>query len=219
MRDKDANALLAAIREGGYGEAYPGRNRGERPWWSEEPFHVLVSTVLSQRTKDENTYNASNRLFSRYPGIDDIASAPLEDIIELVRPAGFPKAKGSAIKKIALLVRDEYGGELPRDIDVLLTFPMVGRKTANCVLAYAFGEDAICVDVHVHRICNRLGLVETRTPDETELALREVVPKHLWKSVNRLMVVFGQTICRPRAPLCDECPVSGWCDYLESLKE
>lgn len=219
MRDKDAGTILMAIREAGYGEAYPGRNRGKRPWWGRDPFHVLIATVLSQRTKDENTFNASDNLFSKYPGIDDIASAPLEEIIELVRPAGFPRVKGTAIKEIARKVRDEHGGEVPRDIDVLLTFPMVGRKTANCVLAYAFGDDAICVDVHVHRISNRLGLVDTRTPDETEMVLREVVPQDLWKSINRLMVVFGQMICRPRCPLCDECPVSGWCDYFDSLEK
>jgi endonuclease-3 len=218
MTECDPGKILRMIKEAGYGEAYPGRNRGVKPWWSEEPFHVLVATVLSQRTRDENTFNASDRLFSRFPDPEAISKAPLEEIIEQVRPAGFPSAKGRAIKEISRRVVEEYSGRVPEDLEVLMGFPMVGRKTANCVLAYAFGRDAICVDTHVHRISNRLGLVTTRSPDETEMALREAVPKEHWRSINRLMVVFGQKVCRPRVPLCDECPVNHCCDYWASSR-
>jgi len=218
MVEKDVKLILRIIGEAGYGEAYPGRNRGSPPSWSREPFHVLVATVLSQRTKDENTFNASDRLFARYEGPVEMSKASVDDLVELVRPAGFPRAKAKAIKEIARLVHEEHNDQVPRDMDVLLTFPMVGRKTANCVLAYAFEDDAICVDTHVHRISNRLGLVETRTPGETEMTLRNIAPRSLWRSVNRLMVVFGQKICRPRNPMCEECPVNGLCDYYASLK-
>ncbi|HUV24523.1 MAG TPA: endonuclease III [Methanomassiliicoccales archaeon] len=219
MPIKDAELILERIRDAGYGEAYPGRNRGRRPGWRRDPFHVLIATVLSQRTKDENTFNASEMLFAKYDTPSDIAAAPLEELEKLVRPAGFPKAKASAIKEIARMVHDQHRDEVPRDIEILLTFPMVGRKTANCVLAYAFGEDAICVDTHVHRISNRLGLVETNDPDRTEMALREVVPRSLWRDINRLLVVFGQEICRPRNPKCEVCPVSSDCDYYISSEK
>jgi endonuclease-3 len=219
MSSKKAERILEKIRSAGYGEAYPGRNRGRKPGWSLDPFHVLISTVLSQRTKDENTFNASEMLFSRYDTPSDIASAPLNELEEVVRPAGFPRAKASAIKEIARMVHEHHSDEVPRDIDVLLTFPMVGRKTANCVLAYAFGEDAICVDTHVHRISNRLGLVSTKDPDHTEMALREVFPPRLWRDINRLLVVFGQEICRPRNPRCEECPVNSNCQYFASLEK
>jgi len=219
MVEKDVELILRIIGEAGYGEAYPGRNRGGPPSWSREPFHVLVATVLSQRTKDENTFKASDRLFARYEGPVEMSKASVDDLVELVRPAGFPRAKAKAIKEIARLVHEEHNDQVPRDIEILLTFPMVGRKTANCVLAYAFEDDAICVDTHVHRISNRLGLVETRTPDETEMVLRNIIPRSLWRSINRLMVVFGQKICRPRHPLCEKCPVNGLCDCYASLKK
>jgi endonuclease-3 len=175
--------------------------------------------VLSQRTKDENTSNASKRLFAEYDTSSEIASAPLDELEELVRPAGFPKVKAAAVKEIARRISEEHGGCVPNDMEILLTLPLVGRKTANCVLAYAFGEDAICVDTHVHRISNRIGLVNTKNPDVTEKALREIVPRVMWRDVNRLLVVFGQKVCLPRYPRCGECPVRTHCDYFASLKE
>lgn len=219
MHSKNAEHILEKIRDARYGEAYPGRYKGRKAGWSRDPFHVLISTVLSQRTKDENTFNASEVLFSRYDTPLEIASAPLQELEELVRPAGFPRAKATAIKEIARIVHEHHSDEVPRDIDILLTFPMVGRKTANCVLAYAFGEDAICVDTHVHRISNRLGLVSTKDADHTEMALREVFPRRAWRDINRLLVVFGQEICRPRNPKCEECPVSSSCEYYASLEK
>lgn len=216
---KDAEKILDLIEKAGYGRAYPGRNDKGRPSWSENPFHVLIATVLSQRTKDENTYRAANRLFSKYATPAEISKAPLSEIQNLIKPAGFPTVKAEAIKKISSLILEKYDGEVPRDIDTLLSFPLVGRKTANCVLAYGFGIDAICVDTHVHRITNRLGIVKTKNPVETERVLREVVPKHRWKDVNSLLVVFGQEVCKPRRPRCSSCPVSNLCDYFTDQRE
>ena len=200
-------------------EAYPGAMEHIDVVWSRDPFHVLISTVLSQRTRDQNTFNASKALFARYDSPGEIASADLDDLIELVRPAGFPQVKAKAIKEICRRLHQDFDDAVPPDIDKLLTFPMVGRKTANCVLSYGFGIPAICVDTHVHRISNRIGLVATESPDETEMALREIAPKELWCDINAVMIRFGQRICLPRGPKCDRCSVSTECDFFASLPE
>lgn len=215
---RDARLVLELVRGVCPKGAFPGRNGEEASDWPPDPFHVLISTVLSQRTKDANTYAASAALFKEYGTPEDIANAPLDKIIRLVRPAGFPETKARAIKEIARRIYEEMGGVVPKDMDVLLSLPMVGRKTANCVLAYAFHEPAICVDTHVHRISNRIGLVRTDDPEGTEVALMKVVPKDLWIDVNSLLVTFGQTICLPRNPRCTGCPVASHCDYFSSLK-
>jgi endonuclease-3 len=214
---KDARLVLELVRKVCPMGAFPGRNGEEVADWSPDPFHVLISTVLSQRTKDANTYAASAALFKEYDTPEDIAKAPLDKIIRLVRPAGFPETKARAIKEIAKRVHEDMGGEVPKDMDALLSLPMVGRKTANCVLAYAFHEPAVCVDTHVHRISNRIGLVRTSDPEATEMALMREVPRDLWIDVNSLLVTFGQTICLPRNPRCTRCPVAPHCDYFSSL--
>lgn len=211
---KPVEEIIEGIRSGGYGSASPGRGGEEKPIRLRDPFHVLIATVLSQRTKDANTHFAATRLFARYDSPRAIACAPLDDLRELIRPAGFPNAKARAIREISRIILEEHGGKVPNSMDELLALPMVGRKTANCVRAYAFMEDAICVDTHVHRISNRIGLVETRHPDETEAGLRKAVPRHLWREINSLMVTFGQQVCRPRNPRCPECPISEHCDYF-----
>lgn len=212
---KAVEEIIEGIRSGGYGSAFPGRGGGESPIRSRDPFHVLIATVLSQRTKDANTHAAVTRLFARYDSPRSIADAPIDELKELIRPAGFPNAKARSIKEISRIILEDHGGEVPRRMEALLSLPMVGRKTANCVRAYAFQEDAICVDTHVHRISNRIGLVSTKHPDETEAALRNVVPKPLWREINTLMVTFGQKVCRPRNPRCEECPINRHCDeYL-----
>jgi endonuclease-3 len=200
-------------------EAYPGAMEHIDVVWARDPFHVLISTVLSQRTRDQNTFNASKALFSRFDSPGAIASADLEELIELVRPAGFPQAKAKAIKEICRRLHLEFGDTVPSDIEVLLTLPMVGRKTANCVLSYGFRIPAICVDTHVHRISNRIGLVKTVSPDETEVALKEIAPKELWCEINAIMIRFGQRICLPRRPRCDRCSVKVHCDYFASLPD
>jgi endonuclease-3 len=200
-------------------EAYPGAVEHIDVVWARDPFHVLISTVLSQRTRDQNTYNASKALFARFDTPADIASADLNVLTELVRPAGFPAVKAKAIKEICRRLHQDFADQVPADIEVLLTFPMVGRKTANCVLSYGFGIPAICVDTHVHRISNRIGLVSTASPDDTEVALQEIAPKELWCDINAVMIRFGQRICLPRRPRCDECSVRSECDYYSALPE
>ncbi|MDD1775316.1 MAG: endonuclease III [Methanobacterium sp.] len=182
-----------------------------------DPYRVLIRTILSQRTRDENTDQASARLFSKYSDIEEIAQADVADIEELVRPAGFYHVKARRIIEVSQILLDVFGGEVPDNIDELLTLPGVGRKTANCVLVYGFRIPAMCVDVHVHRISNRLGLVETRNPDQTEEELKKLIPVKYWCKINDLMVQFGQTICRPISPIHDICPLSDCCKYFAEL--
>ncbi|NLX48173.1 MAG: endonuclease III [Euryarchaeota archaeon] len=193
------------------GMAFPGLIDEEDTWWEKDPFHIMVATVLSQRTRDLNTFHASSNLFRRFNTPEDMAAADIDELESLVRPVGFYRAKAKAIKEIARLVVENGG--VPRDIDKMTEWPMVGRKTANCVMTYAFKEPAICVDTHVHRISNRLGLVDCATPDETEMALRKVFPRTLWCEINGTMVRFGQKICLPRNPRCSQCPVRNECAY------
>ncbi|MDI9614176.1 endonuclease III [Methanothermobacter sp.] len=182
-----------------------------------DPYRVLIRTILSQRTRDENTDEATARLFSEYPTMEDVAYAPVEKLEQLVRKAGFYHVKARRIREVSRILLEEYGGKVPDDIDELLKLPGVGRKTANCVLVYAFNKPAVPVDTHVHRISNRIGLVNTRTPEETERALMEVIPRKYWIELNDLMVQFGQDICRPVGPRHEECPIADECDYYKSL--
>jgi endonuclease III len=178
-----------------------------------DPYRVLIRTILSQRTRDENTDQASATLFSKYHTMEEIANAETEDLEPLIRKAGFFRVKSQRIKEVSRIILDEFNGVVPDDIDELLTLPGVGRKTANCVLVYGFAAPAIPVDVHVHRISNRIGLVNTHNPEQTEKELEKVVPKKNWIELNDLMVQFGQTICRPISPLHEECPINDLCDY------
>ncbi len=182
-----------------------------------DTYRVLIRTILSQRTRDENTDQASALLFSKYQTIKEIAEADVEDLEQLVHRAGFYHVKARRIKEVSQILLDEYDGIVPDDVDELLTLPGVGRKTANCVLVYGFEKPAVCVDVHVHRISNRLGLVKTKYPEQTEVELMKVVPRNYWIELNDLLVQFGQTICRPVSPLHYDCPISEWCDYYRDM--
>lgn len=184
-----------------------------------DPYRVLIRTILSQRTKDANTDKATNQLFSKYKDIHEIADAPIEDIEKLVKSAGFFRVKANRIKEVSHIILDYYGGIVPNNMKELLELPGVGRKTANCVLVFAFQEPAIPVDTHVHRIPNRWGIVNTKTPEKTEEELMKIVPKNLWIDMNDLIVQFGQTICRPLNPLCEECPITDLCDYYKNEVE
>lgn len=215
---KDARRILALVRQVCPDGVFPGSSKGRVSSWPSDPFHVLVSTVLSQRTKDANTYAASAALFRAFNTPEELANARISEIVPLIRPAGFPETKAKAIKEIGRRLHEEKADEVPDDIEYLLSLPMVGRKTANCVLAYAFHKPAICVDTHVHRIANRIGLVRTKDAEETEMALAKVVPKSLWIDVNSLLVRFGQNICLPRSPRCTMCPVAPHCDYFAQLQ-
>lgn len=182
-----------------------------------DPYRVLIRTILSQRTRDENTDQATEELFAVYPEIDDVATAPEEKLQKLVKKAGFYRVKSKRIKEVSQILLEDYGGVVPDTMGELLKLPGVGRKTANCVLVYAFQKPAIPVDTHVHRISNRIGLVKTKDPDETEFALEEMVPQEYWIELNDLMVQFGQDICRPISPKHEQCPIAEVCDYYQNI--
>lgn len=178
-----------------------------------DPFRVLIATVLSQRTKDEVTGLASTRLFKKYPGPKQLAKADTRTVSKLIYPVGFYKTKAKAIKRIAKIILTDYAGKVPSDMDQLLELPSVGRKTANCVLVYGFKQPAIPVDTHVHRISNRIGIVHTKTPEETEQELTKIVDKSDWLQLNEVFVTFGKTICKPIGPKCPVCPLTDRCHW------
>ena len=177
-----------------------------------DPYLVLIFCILSLRTKDETTYPASLRLFELAKTPHEMMDIPEEAIEKAIYPVGFYKNKAKQIKELSKEIVEKYHGEVPCDIEEMCKFKGVGRKTANLTMAKGFCKPAICVDVHVHRICNRLGYVHTKEPDETELVLRGQLPKDLWLDINTILVTFGQNICRPVAPKCDICPIKDFCD-------
>ena len=199
---------------------YPGRNsEGLNPEWRGAPADVRRATSRGQRTRDDNARRASDILGRRVDSVDAIADADPDEVAELVRPAGFPKQKGKAIVDCCRMLRDEYGGEVPRDTEELLKLPMVGRKTAACVRSYAMDIPSVCVDTHVHRISNLMGLVDTKTPEETEFALMDITPRERWSDINRYLVRHGQVVCQPNRPHCDRCRVSQFCKfYADNLR-
>jgi endonuclease-3 len=182
-----------------------------------DPFRVLVATILSQRTRDENTDRASTQLFAKFPSAEALAKAPLRTVERLIRPTGFYHVKARKIKEVAKVIAGRYKGEVPRDLESLLELPLVGRKTANCVLVYGFGEPAIPVDTHVHRISNRLGLVNSRTPEQTERQLSQYFRRGQWIEVNEIMVRFGKKVCRPIGPKCSICPLRNCCRWYTRI--
>jgi len=178
---------------------------------AEDPFQVMVGTILSQRTRDEATDVASARLFRRFPDAVRLARARPAQIEPLIRETGFYHTKARLVRDCAAELLSRFGGVVPRTFDELTTLPGVGPKTANCVLVFGYGIPAIPVDTHVHRISNRLGVVRTRTPEETEARLREVVPREYWIPLNPLLVQHGQNLCRPIGPRCGICPIADLC--------
>ena len=178
---------------------------------SRSPFRVLVSTVISARTKDEVTGAASERLFALAGTPEKMSSLRIPSIEKAIYPAGFYKTKAKAIKNLCRMLLDEYGGNVPDEIEELVRLPGVGRKTANLVLTLGFEKPGICVDTHVHRVCNRIGAVKTKNPTETEFALREVLPKGNWIEINDLLVMYGQAVCNPVSPWCSRCGIIRCC--------
>jgi endonuclease-3 len=176
-----------------------------------DPFRVLISTVLSLRTKDETTAAASRRLFARATTPAAMLRLREATIARLIYPVGFYRIKARAIRATCRALLERFGGAVPRDLDALLTLQGVGRKTANLVLTLGFRKPGICVDTHVHRIANRLGYVRTRTPNDTEQALRRKLPPAHWIEINDLLVAFGQHLCRPISPHCTRCPITAYC--------
>ncbi|MGB9937136.1 MAG: endonuclease III domain-containing protein [Methanobacterium sp.] len=183
------------------------------------PFRVLITTILSQRTRDENTDEAAATLFAVYKTPEEIANAPVEEIEKLIKKAGFFRVKAKRVKEVSRIIHENYEDAVPDDINELLALPGVGRKTANCVLVYGFRKNAIPVDVHVHRISNRLGLVDTKLPEQTELELAKIVPKSYWLDLNEKFVRFGQDICRPINPKHEECIINDLCDLYKEIKK
>jgi len=182
-----------------------------------DPFRILIGTILSHRTRDENTSRATENLFSVYKTPSQLAAADPNEVRRLIKPSGFYNMKTKSIMKAAKQLVDDFGGKVPDNEEDLLKLHSVGRKTANCVLVYAFNKPAIPVDTHVHRISNRLGLVRTKKPEETEAALVKTVPKRYWLELNDLFVRFGQTTCKPISPRCGACTLSKSCAYYRTV--
>jgi endonuclease-3 len=172
---------------------------------------VLLSTIISLRTKDKVTLASSRALLAKTPSPAAFLELGAEEAEQLIFPAGFYRTKAANLRKIAHILIDRYEGRVPADMDALLALPGVGRKTANLVLIEAFDMDGICVDTHVHRICNRSGWLMSKTPDETESLLRGILPKKFWKRINALLVLYGQQVCRPVGPRCSACVIAANC--------
>ena len=212
MKEREIHAAMKILRR-------------EVPRWStpivtlmaetyESPFRVLISCVLSLRTQDATTAQASHRLFALADSPQTIVKLSAKQIEKLIFPVGFYKTKAKNIRDICRTLIDDYGGKVPDEIDELLKLKGVGRKTANLVVTLGYKKPGICVDTHVHRISNRWGYVRTTTPEKTEFALREKLPKQYWIEYNDLLVSFGQHLCRPISPMCSQCPVAKYCDQI-----
>jgi len=176
-----------------------------------DPFRVLVATILSARTRDQTTTKVTERLFKEVRSLEDLARVPQDKLERLIFPVGFYRTKARMLHKLPAAVNILYGGIIPRTVEELVKLPGVGRKTANLVVTEAFDKHGICVDIHVHRICNRIGLLNTSTPGQTETELRRLLPKRYWKTWNRYLVAFGQTLCHPQHPQCERCPIRDYC--------
>ena len=180
------------------------------------PFSILIGTILSARTKDESTTRIVKDLFKIYKNARQLSKAKIRDVEKIIKSIGFYHVKAERIIEVAKIIDSKYKGKVPDDLEKLVALPGVGRKTANCVLVYAYEIPAIPVDIHVHRISNRLGLVKTKTPEETEFALMEKIPKKYWLDVNDTFVMYGQNICKPISPMCEVCKIRNGCEYYKT---
>lgn len=178
-----------------------------------DPYQVLVATIISQRTREEQTTAVSARVFARYPDALTLSAAAEPELYNLLQGSEYREEKVPRLIALASILVEQHSGLVPNDLDDLLALPGVGRKTANCVLIYAFSKAAICVDTHMHRISGRLGWVQTKTPDQTEKALETILPRDWWAGSNRLFLQHGRAICLPAIPVCSRCPVRAWCAY------
>ena len=185
---------------------------------TEGPFSILIGTILSARTRDENTTKVMKNLLSHYKSPKALSSAKVKEVEKIIKPIGFYHVKAKRIIKVASIINSQYEGNVPDDFEKLIELPDVGRKTANCVLVYAFDKPAIPVDTHVHRISNRLGLVRTKAPEDTEKELMKKIPKKYWLEINDTFVMYGQNICKPISPMCNVCKIKRKCNYYKSKK-
>lgn len=183
-----------------------------------DPFLILISCLLSLRTKDKTTQEAGDRLFALACTPAAMLKLPLKTIERAIYPVGFYRTKAKSIHRICRLLLTKYEGRVPDSIDELLTLPGVGRKTANLVVTVGYGKPGICVDIHVHRISNRWGYIKTKTPEESEQALRRVLPRRYWITYNDLLVPYGQNLCLPVSPLCSQCKLIPYCDRVGVTK-
>ena len=180
------------------------------------PFSILIGTILSARTKDETTTKAVKALFLKYKNPEELANAKIKDVEKIIKSIGFFRVKSKRIIEVAKIIHKKYKDKVPDDLDTLVQLPGVGRKTANCVLVYAFEKPAIPVDIHVHRISNRLGLVETKNPEDTEQELMKKIDKKYWIEINDTFVMYGQNICKPISPMCDVCKIRKTCEFYKT---
>ena len=180
------------------------------------PFSILIGTILSARTKDESTSRIVKELFKVYKNSRQLANAKVRDVEKIIKSIGFYHVKARRIIKVAKIIDSKYKGKVPDNLEKLVELPGVGRKTANCVLVYAYEKPAIPVDIHVHRISNRLGLVQTKTPEDTEFELMKIIPKNLWLDINETFVKYGQNICKPISPMCNVCRIKNSCNYYKT---
>jgi endonuclease-3 len=183
------------------------------------PLSILIGTILSARTRDENTSSVVRKLFSQYKTASALASAKISDVEKIIKSTGFYHVKAKRIIEVASIIDSRYSGKVPQTLDKLVELPGVGRKTANCVLVYAFDKPAIPVDTHVHRISNRIGLVQTKTPECTETELMKKIPKKHWIRINDTFVMYGQNICKPVSPMCAVCQIKKECNWGTLLME
>jgi len=181
-----------------------------------DPYKILIGTILSARTRDETTTNVIKMLFSKFKNPEELSRANLKEIKELIQKIGFYNVKAARIKEVSKILVEKYNSKVPPNLEDLLSFPGVGRKTANCVLVYGFRKPAIPVDVHVHRISNRIGIVNTKKPEDTEIVLQKSIDRKYWIAVNETFVVFGQNICLPIKPKCNVCRLTNLCKYYEN---
>jgi endonuclease III len=212
MKPADIHAVIAILREEYKNWRTPAVTIVAQ--CNGSPFKVLISCIISLRTKDEVTALASARIFARAQTPEAMAGLSADEISQLIYPAGFYRTKAEQIAILSRRLVEEYHGIVPDDLDELLDFKGVGRKTANLVITLGFGKPGICVDTHVHRICNRLGYVATKTPDETERVLRSQLPPEYWIEINDLLVAFGQNHCYPISPRCSNCRLSSICNRI-----
>jgi endonuclease-3 len=180
-----------------------------------DPFKILIGTILSSRTRDEKTTKVMNNLFRRFKNAKELAEADMDEIKTIIHSIGFYNVKAKRIKEVSKLIVEKFN-EVPNDIEGLLELPGVGRKTANCVLVYGFNKPAIPVDIHVHRISNRLGLVNTKTPEKTEIELSRIISKKYWPEVNQTFVMYGQNVCLPIKPNCKICELKKICKFYHT---
>lgn len=183
-----------------------------------DPYKILIATILSARTKDQITTKVCENLFSKAPNMQKLNKLSLNEIETIIKPINYYKNKAKYLKQLPSILKEKFNNKIPSEIDELIQLPGVGRKTANLVRSTAFGLSAICVDIHVHRISNRLGYVKTKTPFETEMTLRKQLPEKYWINYNKYLVSFGQNTCKPINPKCEICPIEKYCNKVNIKK-